>query len=433
MGNLDALTSQIFGMINNQNNNNQNASPLIQVIDRVPTEQKEEEEQNNDDDDELMQVDQQNDENQASQEQIVQNEEEENIEQPANEIVDAPNNVPEQKQDAMDVDNNNNESAQSVLSRIEREIQNNPIWNYSEMLSFDPDVILSLPEVIRNDIIPPEFQNEVSTYLSMYQQQIAQRQLQQTQINQQQQQQPVDENDNEQEQQSEDVVMNQNENENDNEAEAEQAEVEEPEVKQSDNLNSAMDVDVASNNNNNEAQQQQQQQQSNNTVLQMQQNNEMDHAAALLTVDPQLRMEMLMEQNDASLRKLPSNLLAEAIVLRNRRGLSSRYGLGGNRWGYRRSGRGRGAVRAHSHSDAVESAWDAASRRRSQANNLQKIEDSENKKEEENDQNNINENEQKQQIDKKRATKKQSAQELKEGVITKLIDAGVAAINFVIT
>merc|ERR1712228_438010 len=40
-GNLDALTSQIFGMINNQNNNNQNASPLIQVIDRVPTEQKE--------------------------------------------------------------------------------------------------------------------------------------------------------------------------------------------------------------------------------------------------------------------------------------------------------------------------------------------------------------------------------------------------------
>merc|ERR1712228_1092186 len=124
----------------------------------------------------------------------------------------------------MDVDNNN-ESAQSVLSRIEREIQNNPIWNYSEMLSFDPDVILSLPEVIRNDIIPPEFQNEVSTYLSMYQQQIAQRQLQQTQINQQQQQQPVD----------------QNENENDNEAEAEQAEVEEPEVKQSDNLNSAMD------------------------------------------------------------------------------------------------------------------------------------------------------------------------------------------------
>merc|ERR1712032_776973 len=89
------------------------------------------------------------------------------------------------------------------LSRLEREIQNNPIWNYSEMLNFDPDVILSLPAMIRNDIIPPEFQNEVSTYLSMYQQQIAQRDALRTQPpapqqqqQQQQQQQSVDESKN---------------------------------------------------------------------------------------------------------------------------------------------------------------------------------------------------------------------------------------------
>lgn len=72
-------------------------------------------------------------------------------------------------------------SAQTALDQLEQEIRNNPIWNYSEMLNFDPDVILSLPETIRNDIIPPEFQNEVTGHLTTYQTQIARREVQQQQ------------------------------------------------------------------------------------------------------------------------------------------------------------------------------------------------------------------------------------------------------------
>ena len=161
--------------------------------------------------------------------------------------------------------------------------------------------------------------------------------------------------------------------------------------------------------------------------MQMTQNNEMDHATALLTVDPQLRMEMLLELDDASLAKLPSTLLAEAIMLRNRRG----YGMGG-RWGFRggrRRGGGRGgyADNGDSHPAAAPtSAWEIAARQaREAANNNNDNEEkkgSEEKKgdEKQSDDKKDEDNKQNEKDDGKKKRRKRTPEENRQLVIRKL-------------
>lgn len=83
------------------------------------------------------------------------------------------------------INNNNHDyanSAQKILTTIEKRIKVNPIWKYCDKFHLDPNILLTIPEIVRKDLIPLEYQDKFDKYLTMYQKQIEEKETEESKI-----------------------------------------------------------------------------------------------------------------------------------------------------------------------------------------------------------------------------------------------------------